>query len=381
MHGLAGCFVKIIEPFSEADPAALLVQFLIGFGNLIGRGPHFAAGADRHFTNLFGVVVGQTSKARKGMSWGQVVNALSRVDAEWADKQVKSGLASGEGLIAALTDASDRRLLICEPEFARVLTSSDRQGSTLPDIIRQAWDGGNLGVLTRNDPLEVKDALISMVGHVTVEELRSLLSEITALNGFANRYLWVCANRSKSLPDGDPPPEDDIRDLVEALKVRIEEARQIDLIERDAEARALWHEIYPQLTEGTLGRLGAVTARAEAQVMRLACIYALLDGTATVAIEHLKAGLAVWRYCEDSARFIFGDSLGNAVADRILGALRARGKDGMTRTEINALFQGNKPKSSIEQALTLLNKTGLARSHQVKENPTQRRPTEQWTAV
>ncbi len=142
--------------------------------------------------------------------------------------------------------------------------------------------------------------------------------------------------------------------------MQLEQAREVDLIERDAEVALCGMKSTLSSQEGKLGRLGAVT-RAEAQVMRLACIYALLDGTATVAIEHLKAGLAVWRYCEDSARFIFGDSLGNAVADRILGAfLRARGTGGMTRTEISKLFQGNEPKSSIEQALTVLNKTDCA---------------------
>src|SRR6185312_11937162 len=34
-HGVAGELVQLIEPHSEADPAALLIQFLAGFGNLI----------------------------------------------------------------------------------------------------------------------------------------------------------------------------------------------------------------------------------------------------------------------------------------------------------------------------------------------------------
>jgi len=36
-HGLAGRIVHRIEPHSEADPAAILVQLLIAFGNLVGR--------------------------------------------------------------------------------------------------------------------------------------------------------------------------------------------------------------------------------------------------------------------------------------------------------------------------------------------------------
>ena len=66
MQGLAGEFVDIVGPHSEADPAALLFQFLVGFGNVAGRGPHFVAEADHHGTNLFTILVGQTSKGRKG---------------------------------------------------------------------------------------------------------------------------------------------------------------------------------------------------------------------------------------------------------------------------------------------------------------------------
>ena len=53
-HGLAGEVVSTIAPQTEADPVALLLQFLVYFGNAIGRGPYFQVGKDRHFTNLFG---------------------------------------------------------------------------------------------------------------------------------------------------------------------------------------------------------------------------------------------------------------------------------------------------------------------------------------
>src|SRR5262249_35570613 len=51
-HGLAGDIVRAIDPHTEADPAALLVQFLVSFGNLIKRSAHFIAEADRHYCNM-----------------------------------------------------------------------------------------------------------------------------------------------------------------------------------------------------------------------------------------------------------------------------------------------------------------------------------------
>ena len=50
--------------------------------------------------------------------------------------------------------------------------------------------------------------------------------------------------------------------------------------ERTEAARQLWAEIYPELSEGKSGLVGALTARSEAQVLRLSCIYALLESFA-----------------------------------------------------------------------------------------------------
>ena len=73
-HGLAGELVELISPHSEADPVALLASFLVGFGNLVGDSAHFVAEADRHPCRLFATLVGETSKGRKGTSWGHIRN-------------------------------------------------------------------------------------------------------------------------------------------------------------------------------------------------------------------------------------------------------------------------------------------------------------------
>ena len=61
-QGLAGDFVRLVLPETEADPAALLLTFLVGVGSMIGRGPHYRVGASKHSVNLFGVVVGEDVK-------------------------------------------------------------------------------------------------------------------------------------------------------------------------------------------------------------------------------------------------------------------------------------------------------------------------------
>ncbi len=68
LYGLAGDIVETIETETKASPAALLIQLLVGMGNLMGRGPFIVADSTRHGVNPFTALVGKTAKARKGTS-------------------------------------------------------------------------------------------------------------------------------------------------------------------------------------------------------------------------------------------------------------------------------------------------------------------------
>jgi hypothetical protein len=127
------------------------------------------------------------------------------------------------------------------------------------------------------------------------------------------------------------------------------------------EARELWKAEYPTLSAEKPGLFGFLVARAEAQALRLSMVYALLDSTYYIEPAHLRAALAFWRYSEGSAKYVFGDMLGDPVADAILDALRRYGPQGMTRTDISNLFGRNKSSDQISQALALLVKHGRAR--------------------
>jgi hypothetical protein len=387
-YGLAGDIVRTIEPHSEADPVALLVQFLVAFGIAVGRGPYFTAEADRHYTNLFLVLVGRTSKSRKGTSWGHINRLFEDIDESWRD-HVKSGLSSGEGLIWAVRDpvvkndtadlgVQDKRLLVFEAEFASTLRVLDRQGNTLSAIIRDAWDKGNLETLAKNSPAKTTGAHIGIVAHITRDELRSYLNRTETGNGFANRFLFLCVKRSKALPEGGKLNPADLDSLRIRLGEAMEFARNACEMKRDPEASAIWAEVYEELSGDKLGLFGAVTTRAESQVLRLSCLYGLLDKSAVVRKPHLLAALALWEYAENSARFIFGDSLGDPMADELLTALRSK-PEGMTRTEIRDFFGRNRRADEIGRALTMLAEHGLASFRAGEE--TGGRAAEVWFAV
>ncbi len=400
-HGIAGKIVRAIEPHTEADPAALLFQFLVGFGSLVGREPHTVADASRHGCNLFAAIVGVSSKGRKGTAWNHVRRVLEAIDPEWAGQRIQGGLSSGEGLIWGVHDpierqeavregkqisgyqtiqvdagVSDKRLLVLEPELASTLRVMARDGSTLSTTIRQAWDTGELRVLTKNSPAKATGAHISIIGHITRDELLRFLTSTDTANGFANRFLWICSKRSKLLPEGGDIQSVDFAPVAQRLAKLVSTARATGELRRDADAKEIWRKVYEALSEGKPGLLGSVTGRSEPQVLRLALVYALLDGANVISTPHMLAALAAWDYCEASARFIFGDSLGYPEADRILTALRGN-PYGLTRTEIRDLFGRNQNDSMIQAALTALEERGLA--GKVQEQ-TGGRPAERWLA-
>ncbi len=383
LYGLAGKIVETIQPYTEADPVATLSQTATLVGNLVGPGPHALVERDEHPCRLFTGLVGRTAGARKGTSLSTPRHLVGRLDDQWRRERFKQGLSSGEGLIENVRDPMDdeeepeepldRRLMVIEPELAVVLKNMSRESNTLSAILRQAWDSGNLSTLTRHSPLKATGAHISLIGHITQEELRRYLNETERANGFANRILWLRVERSKLLPEGGGVPDDVLEPLIDELRDVVAYAGQLHEIRRDDEARAIWAAVYPELSAGKPGMLGAILSRAEAQVLRLSVLYAVLDKSRLIRPDHLKAALALWEYAEQSARVIFGSRLGNAIADRILEALRQRGE--LTETEISKLFSGHESQENIKAALLALVGAGLV---ETESRNTGGRPVTVW---
>jgi hypothetical protein len=280
----------------------------------------------------------------------------------------------------------DKRLLVHESEFFGALQAMRRQGNTLSPVMRSAFDKGNLNSMVKNSPAKATGAHISIVGNITKEELLRAMLVDEMDNGFANRFLWACSRRSKCLPEGGRMWEviesEPFRELQKDFN-RIHYAVK-GPVRRDADASDIWGYddkpdagVYGELTKERHGMYGACTARAAALTLRLSLIYALLDGAGEIRKEHLIAALEVWRYCDDSAKYIFGDALGDPTADEILRALRAA-PCGLARTEIAALFDRHKSVAELSRALTVLHNRGLARFELQK---TKGRPAERWHAV
>lgn len=259
------------------------------------------------------------------IQWRYCCNSLSPLvrDPIWKQQaKRKNGQAFHEDVLVDPGE-DDKRLLVVETKFANVLRQIERPGNILSSVIRDAWDTGDLGTLTKNSPTKATGAHVSIIGHITKPELRRYLTRTEAGNGFGNRILWFLVKRSKVLPEGGRLADVDFAPFLNRLEEATRFAEGAGEVTKSPDARSLWANIYPDLSEGKPGLVGALTSRAEAQVLRLSVIYALLDGEKLVQVPHLLAASAVWDYCESSVKYIFGATLGDPVADTILAAVKA----------------------------------------------------------
>jgi hypothetical protein len=402
-HGIAGEFVRLVLPETEADESAILVQFLVMVGNLVGRRPHARVGATSHFLNEFAVVVGATSSGRKGTGGDLVRYVLEHVDPAWVTGRImEGGLASGEGLVFQVRDPvvrrepikdrgkaleyvevvvdagePDKRLCVSEGEFAAVLRVSKKEGNILSVNLRHAWDGKNLRNASKNSPLRATAPHISINAHITLAELKQTLAETENWNGFSNRFLWLVSRRSKLLPDGGRLP--DLTSIVERLKAVVEFAQGCGELRRDTDASGLWRRLYIEhASRFRPGALAGVLGRAEAHMLRLSCIYAILDHSPCVRVEHVRAAAAVWDCCEASTSIIFGDVAGSSVEEKVLRIIREN--PGCTRTYITRSLSNHITGCRLVAAIGTLRTAGLVRIEEGRCPKTNRRVDHHYAA-
>jgi hypothetical protein len=252
-------------------------------------------------------------------------------------------------------------------EFAETLMRMRRDDNPLSTTLRSAWDGHTLRTRTKKDPMIASDAHVSVIGHITEADLRAHLGRSEVFNGFGNRFLWVLARRSKELPFGgsvtisDPP--EIVAEVTHAIQWAHERPRNIAF---DGRVRSLWPELYGELSHAEGGPFGAITDRAVAQVRRLALIYAAVDRSSRVARPHLDAAVEVWRYCEQSAAYLWADAPASPAESTVLRLLRER-RGWMSRSRISKRgFKSELKAYLLTSALSGLCERGLIEERRIK---------------
>ena len=349
--GWIGDFVRLACDHSEADPAAVLVTLLCRFAAEVGPGPFVNVGDAKHRGRTNAVIVGASSKARKGTSAKPVERLFAEIPS--GARCTPGPLSSGEGLIYAVRDevqefdkktqeqivvdpgVTDKRLFVLDEEFAAALNCTKREGNTLSAIIRGFYDDGNAEPLTKSVRIKATGAHVVIVTHIVELELVTLLNQVQMSNGFGNRFLWILARRQKLMALPSPMPDLAVDRIREIITERIHSARMLQRVTMSTKATQLWIDAYPGLTMDYSGVAGSVVNRTEAHAVRLALIYALCAGHSQIEIDDLKASLALVEYSRKSAFKIFGGAPADKRKSKILDALQLAGCDGMSVTDIS----------------------------------------------
>lgn len=364
-HGIAGEIVDIITPQTEACPEAILGQFLVAFGNVLGPRAHWTLDATSHRCNLFLCLVGPTGIARKGTSWDVVRWLLSRTDPDWGDRSILGGLTSGEGLIESVDEAGGS-LLVVESEFARLLTNASRDHSNLSTVVRQAWDGPLLSIPTRTNPVYCSNAYVSIIGHMTMSDLREKLTQNDRENGMANRFMWMSVYRDGLLPEGGD--FDAVAQALDTLAGDVTMAATLGQSDRAFDrpvrktprAKEMWAALYKgPLAEVRTGDYAKVTVRAAPIILRLAVIYSILDRSRSIDVQHIEAAKAFWDYCDATAAHIFGSPSHDTALAKVIAALKGI-PAGLTKGEINRkAFGGHARARQLDELLAQAQGSGL----------------------
>jgi len=388
--GIAGEVATLASTNSEVDPMAVYVGFLTAAAAMLGRYKFIQVGDSRQYARLFSVLVGASSRSRKGTSFKSVEKLIRKTEAEYnARFNIKKsgklnifsgGLSTAEGLIHEVRDVAeqttgknktplweavvDKRLLVVEEELGNIFKMIQRTGNSLSATLRKAWDGGDLAPGTKNKRLRASDPHINVFGHITQFELKSLMSNTEIHNGLANRFLWVCTRRTRKMAFPKAMTSRKVLNLAVELAEALKKSEEEELVKISIDARRYWRKQYDNVSTDTFGIIGSITSRNEAHVLRLSLLFCLLDGLNEIQKEHMQAAVDLVEFCNLSAEYIFStpeESETETAADKLLGALE---KGPMTQTEISRYF--NNHKSSFQLGLVLTHLEALNKIESTK---------------
>lgn len=332
-YGILGEIIEEACKNTEAVPSTVAINILARFAASIGRTAHIQIGNQVRYLNFNALIVGPTSKGRKGTS-AEVPAQLFRLAEQLngiytLPLQEVTSLSTGEGLIRLVRDPqfddesgkcidkgiADKRLLCDISEFAGTLTVAARKENTLSAVLRDAFDGRTLSVTTKTTPNRSTGSHIVVIGSIPEYELVKCLSNTDIANGLANRFGMFYSTRNKLVADPRPVPPEKMQEFAEVLRQAAVMAAHHGLVQMDEEAIEAWESYYQAMNEDTHEPvIGKLLGREELYTRIFAALLALLNRQTVVTTLYLEAARAWCDYWRQSLNFIFSTSKKNAEA-------------------------------------------------------------------
>lgn len=364
-NGPLGGLINEIKDRTEASESSVLCHCLAMYGHVVGRNACVKLGDIIQYPNLFFSLVGDSGYGSKGTSRSIAQKIVEATIPDETILRIVSGIGSGQAIIEMVRDPrmktvkgkeeldlgiTDKRLQIIEEEFGTILSNQERSGDKTSHILRQAWEGSKLQSATLSNPFTATDAHISLIGHVTAEELRKYSKGRTStVDGFYNRFLWIWTNSSKTIPI----PQAISSELFQTML----QLPDSDLFNHSnnngsvafelSEDSIEWWKQKAAILKNPDSPTAFLTARTRPQVLRLALIYAILDCETEIKLPHLESALSLVEYSNSVVNYLFA----NGFSENALKVLkRFQTKRTLTRTEIShGVFQKNQKAVEIDR--------------------------------
>lgn len=326
-HGIAGQILDHVSPYTEADPAGILATAIATFSCMIGTGRK-VKGPITQPINCWFILMGETGIGRKGTADNVAASFMHNVDEYFWENCRTPSLSTGEGLTYSVRDVkmndlmgvgetlemveglpnveAEKKMLVTSTEFAGVMSKS--QGGTLGPVLRDAWDGKNLAIHTK-DAYHSTEPHITVLGHVTPTEFGAKLKSHDMAGGTYNRFLPMFVEMPHELPWPERPGSYDavLATFTDELREAVEFGTKEGEVVFDEEAREFYvSKLYPEYndTRDDSEVMKQFTTRRLPYVMRVAAVYALMNKRDVISQRDLEAAKAVVDYSMASARFI-----------------------------------------------------------------------------
>jgi hypothetical protein len=366
-RGWVGAYVDLVTPLTEAPPIYHFGAGLALVAATMGRSV-FHDYAGNLFCADYFLLIGMAGKSRKDTAIKIAVSLPKRRPAHETrifepPFTVQSNVASGQGLIKALSEHPD--MLLYVSEYQRLIRNSRAETSTILQTLTEAWDAGDvLQNTTKGDPLTAKLPCLTVLAAVQPGILAAETRQEDVESGYLTRFLPLPGIAKGSIPN--PPRIDTARafglyqQLLRNRTSYLQHAGGTELLlTADAEERwAEWYEAdwnRPVANEDE----GSMQARLGTHARKMAMIFAASEGASELTLDHINAGIDFvewsWKHTKLLMKSWGADRL-HKLASRIERALERHGP--MTKRRLQQTAQNKDSISDFKATLQNMAYTG-----------------------
>lgn len=352
---------------SAADVGAIWFQLNEIFANFLGRNPHFIWSGKKYFINGSLFIIGPTATGKKGLSLSAAKAPFNpMICGEFADDMdfiayeplMAGGYQSGQAILTHFSKDKDdigdkdKRLLMVEQESAALIKMGKVENSILSQVMRTAFDGDKLEyrvskIKGKESTVAIDNAHVSLIGHITADELLQVLTVGSDKTGELNRIQFVLSLDSKFVSEAKSNfLYENITEL-QALRTRLLECRRWAAEKRIKFTEPLYEclDNYTEQLEHDLrsGKEKAINARLALYLRKWIARFAVMDMTDVATVAHYDRAMKVVAYLRAANEYVLGEWLDGVDKDLIDKAILTikESQGGATRASIGKELFGS----------------------------------------